>query len=627
MRVFITGGTGLIGRRLVLDRLERGDRITLLSRDEQSARRLFAADANRNITVISGNPATPGSWQKSLAGCDAVIHLAGAGLGDRRWSATYKRTIVASRIDSTHQVITALEMTPSAQRPRVLINASAIGYYGNSGEREVHEASPPGPASDFLADLCAKWEQQAMRARSLGLRVVLSRTGLVLDERGGSLTEILRPFKLFVGGPLGSGRQWMSWIHWRDLIGLIDLALEENDLDGPINATSPNPVRNKEFARTLGAVIGRPSWLPAPRFAMRLVLGEFAKYATSSCRSLPRVAQQRGYVFLYPDLERALESLLGREESVDAGEPVAVASDDGDVRMNLGPAPLPSVGTQALVTPEPRSPEMPIRLLAIDVDGTLLRSDASLPQGVIQACRAAERAGCVVVLATARPPRGVRTLVQALDITSPIINYNGAVIWNPLENHAQYHEPIAPALAQQIVQEARALLPEVMIAIEVLDHWHTDRVDERFLITNGQPAQPDSVGPLEKVLANPVTKINLMGEPARLKPVMDMVTERFWKPKQVGVFLSDPSLIQITHPLVDKGIALQRIARKMNLKREEVMAIGDASNDLGMLEWAGFGVAVANAYPAVRDMADAIVPSNDELGVARAIQRFVLARR
>jgi hypothetical protein len=297
------------------------------------------------------------------------------------------------------------------------------------------------------------------------------------------------------------------------------------------------------------------------------------------------------------------------------------------MRMNLGPAPLPSIGTEALVTAEPRLPEMPIRLLAIDVDGTLLRSDASLPQGVIHACRSAERIGCVVVLATARPPRGTRTLLAAMGMQSPVINYNGAVIWNPRDDKPQYHEPLSGEIARQIVEEARELHPDVMVAIEVLDHWSTDRVDDRWASADGKPAQPDYLGPLDDVFAQPVTKVNLLGDPDRLKPVMETITERYWKTRQVSVFLSDPALIQITHPLVDKGIALQRIARKMNLRREEIMAIGDASNDMGMIEWAGFGVAVANAYPAVRDMADAVVPSNDELGVARAIQRFVLTRR
>lgn len=631
MRLFITGATGLIGRRLVLDRLERGDQVVLLSREPERARKLFAAEANRNISVVAGNAATPGQWQHSVGGCDAVIHLAGAGLADQRWSAAYKKTIVSSRVDSTHQIVIAMELASptvaAARRPRILINGSAIGYYGDTGDREVDETAPPGPSTNFLAGLCVQWEQQAIRARALGARVVLLRSGIVLDERGGALPKLLRPFKYMLGGPLGNGRQWMSWLHWRDLIGLIDLALEEHELEGPLNAVSPNPVRNREFARALGRLMGRPSSLPAPKFALRLILGEFAGSITSGCKALPPVAVKRGYVFLYPDLNRTLESLLLRDETAEPTEPVAVVGGNGAARMNQGPIPLMAVGPQGSLVRETKMPEMPIKLLAIDIDGTLLRSDASLPQGVLQACRAAERAGCVVVLATARPPRGTRSVQQTLDITSPTINYNGAVIWNPIDDKPQYHEPLSGEIARQIVEEARAIYPEVMVAVEILDHWFTDRVDDRWASADGKPATPDGIGEIDAYLSQPVTKLNLMGDPDLLRGVLESITEQFWKPRQVSVFLSEPSLIQITHPMVDKGIALQRIARKMNLKREEVMAIGDASNDMGMIEWAGFGVAVANAYPAVRDMADAVVPSNDELGVARAIQRFVLAKR
>ncbi|HVP73701.1 MAG TPA: TIGR01777 family oxidoreductase [Phycisphaerales bacterium] len=631
MRIFITGATGLIGRRFVLDRLERGDQVVLLSRDAAQARRLFAADANRNITVIAGNVAAPGPWQSSVAGCDAVVHLAGAGLADHRWTRSYKQTIVSSRVDSTHQIVSAMEMATASQgsvrRPRILLNASAVGYYGNTGDREIDETAPPGTSSDFLANLCVQWEKQAAQARALGARVVLLRTGIVLDERGGALPSLMRPFSFLAGGPLGNGKQWMPWIHWRDLIGIIDLALEEGDLDGPINAVSPNPVRARDMARAIARIMGKPSWLPMPRIALRALLGEFGNYLTVGSKGLPRAAQKRGYVFLYQELPRALAALLLRDETSEPTEPVAVSVSSGVMRMNSGPAPLTAVGPLALMTEERRLPQKPIKLLAIDVDGTLLRSDASLPQGVIQACRSAERAGCVVILATARAPRGTRTVLQTLDITSPVINYNGAVIWNPIDDKPQYHEPLSGEIARQIVEAARALYPEVMVAIEALDHWCTDRVDGRWASADGKPAQPDFLGDLDEALSRPVTKLNLMGEPDLLKPVLEMVTERFWKPKQVAVFLSDPSLIQITHPMVDKAIALQRIARKMNIQREEVMAIGDASNDMGMIEWAGFGVAVANAYPMVREMADAVVPSNDELGVARAIQRFVLAKR
>lgn len=165
MRLFITGATGLIGRRLVLDRLERGDQVTLLSRDAERARRLFAADANRNITVVAGNVAAPGDWQQGVAGCDAVIHLAGAGLADHRWTSAYKKTIVSSRIDSTHQIVSAIEALPPARRPRILISGSAIGIYGDTGDRETDESSPPGLSGNWLVQICQQWEQQALRAR------------------------------------------------------------------------------------------------------------------------------------------------------------------------------------------------------------------------------------------------------------------------------------------------------------------------------------------------------------------------------------------------------------------------------------------------------------------------------
>jgi hypothetical protein len=624
MRLFITGATGLIGRRLVLDRLERGDQVVLLSRDVGRAANLFAADANRNITVVQGNPAAPGAWQESVDGCDAVVHLAGAGIAERRWSAAYKKFLVSSRIDSTHQVAQAIQV--ARIRPRVLINASAAGYYGEAGDRELDESARPG--NDFLAQLCIAWEEQALRVESASAgatRVVLLRSGVVLDERGGAMSKMLTPFQFFMGGPLGSGRQFMPWIHWRDLIGLIDLALEERELSGPLNMAAPQPVRNREFSRALGQALNRPSWLPKPKFLLRLVAGEVARFLTTSQRVVPAKAQQFGYVFVYPDVDMALEALLGSQDDATLMTSDAAGANPPDV-LNLGPRPLPVEASPPLVKNNAR-PRAPIRLMAIDVDGTLLNSDGSIAQGVIQACRAAERAGCVVVLATARPPRGLRTILQTLDLTSPTINYNGAVIWNPQDGRPQYHEPLPAELARQIIQESLALQAELLVSLEVLDRWYVDRIDPRFEPQNGRMLEPDYVGSLDQFLQSPVTKVNLVGIPEQIQPVLEMIRERFWRPRNVAVFLTDPRLIQITHPMVDKGIALQRIAKRMGLSRDEVMAIGDASNDMGMIEWAGFGVAVANAYPPVKELADAIVPSNDELGVARAIQRYVLAKR
>ena len=492
------------------------------------------------------------------------------------------------------------------------------------GERELDEDAPPG--TDFLSRLCTEWEAQALRAQAIGpdaVRVVLLRTAVVLDDRGGALPQMARPFRLGVGGRIGSGRQWMSWIHWRDLVGLIDHAIEDADISGPLNAASPQPMRNADFARAMGRSIGRPSWLPAPKFALRIALGEVAGALTNSQRVIPAKALDSGYVFLYPGLEQALQSLLGRDD--DRGKASFFNSKD----LHPGPAVLKTSAPAEPVNelPLPFVPARPVQLVAIDVDGTLLNTDGSIPQGVIHACRAAERAGCKIMLATARAPRALRTILQALDIPGPSINYNGAVIWDHERNAALFHEAVPAALARRIINDVQAMAPELIIGLDVLDRWHVTRVDPLFAMTNDPEYQPDSVGSLEPYLGDPVTKISLMGTPDQLLPVREMIRERYWQLRHVAVFLPDPRLVQITHPLVDKGIALQRVARQMGLSREEVMAIGDASNDMGMIEWAGVGVAVENAYPAVRQLADVIVPSNDELGVARAIQRYVLAGR
>ena len=647
MRIFITGATGLIGRRVVIDRLERGDQVVLLSRSGARAAKMFAADANRNITVLEGDPAIAGPWQAAIQGCDAVVHLAGAGIADHRWTKSYKRTLATSRIDSTANVVAAIERIDPQNRPHVLVNGSAIGYYGNGGERELDENSPPG--ADFLAKLCLLWEEQAGRVESISsgaVRCVLVRTAVVLDDRGGALRKMMIPYKYFIGGPVGSGRQWMSWIHWRDLVSLIDVALCDEDLRGPLNATSPEPVRNGQFARTLGEVIGRPSWLPVPKFGLRLVMGEIADTIAASQRVVPARAIQHGFRFLYPDLSKALISLLAKNDEGDSGSRSSVLP--GTTPLRPGPpvlheehlhnsfmtdADAPQDILSTINTPTGQGgtrlsvPVAAIKLLAIDVDGTLLNTDGSLAHGVIQACRAAERSGCLVVLATARAPRGVRAILQTLDVTAPTINYNGALIWNHLENKHLFHEPLPAELAREIINDVQDAQPEILIGLDMLDEWVVNRIDPLFDATIDPEHTPNYIGPLDEFLLSAVTKINLMGAPEKLQPVRDLIREKFWQRRMVAVFLSDPRLIQITHPLVDKGIALQRIARRMGLKREEVMAIGDASNDMGMIEWAGFSAAVENAYPAVRQLADVVVPSNDELGVARAIQRYVLARR
>jgi uncharacterized protein (TIGR01777 family) len=311
MRVFITGGTGLVGRRLVADRLERGDEVVVLSRDAARAAPLFGANINGKITAVQGDPAQPGEWQARVDGCDAVIHLAGAGIADRRWSAAYKKEMRFSRIEGTRQVVSAIER--AAVRPRTLISASGLGYYGDQGERELNEMTSAG--DDFLARLCVEWERQAMQAEKLGVRVVVLRIAMVLDERGGALKKLLLPFRLFAGGPIGSRKRFTPWIHWRDLIGLIDLLLCDAQMNGPVNVTAPQPIRQGEFARVIGKALGRPSFMPTPGFALRIAVGEMAGAIVASQRVIPEKAIKHGYRFHYTDLESALQSLLKQRAS------------------------------------------------------------------------------------------------------------------------------------------------------------------------------------------------------------------------------------------------------------------------------------------------------------------------
>lgn len=287
MRMFVTGATGLVGRRLVEDRVARGDAVVALTRSADSARRRLPD----SVEVVEGDPSIPGPWQAAVAGCQAVVHLAGANVGDRRWTPSYKQIIIDSRIDSTHQVVEAIRMAEPGDRPVVLLAASAVGWYPpKSGDRILLEDAAPQPG-DFFSDLARAWEGSAVPVRELGVRLVHLRTGLVLDERGGIVDSLRRIFRLFIGGPIDLGRAWMPWIHWRDVVGLIDHGLRTSAVDGPMNLVSPEPVRNAAFSRALGRAIGRPSWLPVPSPALRIVLGEFGRYAAASQRVRPGVAE------------------------------------------------------------------------------------------------------------------------------------------------------------------------------------------------------------------------------------------------------------------------------------------------------------------------------------------------
>jgi uncharacterized protein (TIGR01777 family) len=306
MRIVAAGATGFIGAPLCADLVRAGHTIQVLTRNPDRARRGLPG----SVEVIRWDPPNVGGpWLDAVEGADAVINLSGESIASGRWTAARKAALHTSRVGTTTAVVEAMAQAPEGQRPGVLVNASAIGYYGNRGEETLMEASTPG--QDFLARLCIDWEAAARRAESLGVRVALLRTGLVLGPGGGVLQRLVLPFRFFAGGPLGSGRQWVSWIHLDDEIGIIRHALEHEQVRGPLNGTAPSPVRMRDLASAIGRTLGRPSWLPAPAFALRLALGELADtLILASQRVLPAATQAAGYQFRYTDLDAALRAIL-----------------------------------------------------------------------------------------------------------------------------------------------------------------------------------------------------------------------------------------------------------------------------------------------------------------------------
>ncbi len=294
MRVVVTGGTGFLGRALVAALAGRGDEAVVVTRDPSRAEL---------------PPGARGTGWDGLAtavdGADAVVNLAGETIA-QRWTAAAKARIVGSRAQAAERVGAALRAAKSP--PAVLVNASAVGFYGNRGDEELTEASPAG--SGFLAETTLAWERAAREAVPDGVRLVLLRTGFVLGEDGGGLSKMLIPFRLGLGGPLGSGRQWVPWVHRDDLVALLLAALDDARFEGPVNATAPAPVPMKELAAALGRVLRRPAFAPAPAFAIRAAMGEMAALVLDGQRALPEKALALGFSFRFPDLEPALRDLL-----------------------------------------------------------------------------------------------------------------------------------------------------------------------------------------------------------------------------------------------------------------------------------------------------------------------------
>jgi uncharacterized protein (TIGR01777 family) len=293
LKVAITGATGLIGTALTGALRAEGHDVVALSRKDAMV---------GDVPTTVWDPATS-ELPAEARDADALVNLAGAGISDGRWSASHRRAIIDSRVMTARRLVEAIR----DRAPGTFISGSAIGYYG-PGESPVDEASPPG--ADFLAGVCVQWEAEAVKASGL-TRLVLLRTGIVLSRDGGALPKLLFPARLGAGGPLGSGRQWQSWVHIADEVGLIKHLLTTTSVSGPVNATAPNPVRQAELASALGQVLHRPAKLPTPAFAVRVLLGGAADIALTGQRVLPAVALRSGYEFVYPEIVPALRQLVG----------------------------------------------------------------------------------------------------------------------------------------------------------------------------------------------------------------------------------------------------------------------------------------------------------------------------
>lgn len=301
MRLVIAGGTGFLGVPLVSALRADGHDVTVLSRGAKRTRR-----------VMNWSPdGTAGAWLSTLDGADAVVNLSGHSIAAfPRWTRTHKRRVVDSRLLATRSIVSAIASVE--RKPRLLINASAVGYYGDRGSEVLTEESLPG--SGFLADVCQAWEAEAAEAERHGTRVAVVRTGVVLERNGGALPQLMLPFRFFAGGPSGSGRQYISWIHREDWLALIQWILAGEGARGPFNGSTPAPITNAEFAKALGRTMRRPSFVRTPAFALRLALGEMAgPLLLESQRAVPARALQAGFAFKYPTMGEALEALFHTE--------------------------------------------------------------------------------------------------------------------------------------------------------------------------------------------------------------------------------------------------------------------------------------------------------------------------
>ena len=299
MNVFITGGTGFVGTYLTKRLIAEGHKVTILTQPPGDAALKIIG-----LTYLAGNPTIKGKWQESVKEHDVIINLAGASIFSR-WTPEQKKILRESRIETTRNLVSAL---PDNAKNITFFSTSAVGYYGFHEDEKLTENMPAG--DDFLAKLADDWEKEALNAQAKGTRVVITRFGIVLGKNGGALGQMIPMFKFFLGGPLGSGKQWFSWVHMHDLAEAFSFLLKHTEISGAVNLCSPTPVRNADLGKAIGKVLHRPSFVPAPGFMIKLILGEFGSVLLKGQRVIPRHLLDAGFKFRYPDIEEALKNII-----------------------------------------------------------------------------------------------------------------------------------------------------------------------------------------------------------------------------------------------------------------------------------------------------------------------------
>lgn len=302
MKILITGGTGFIGTQLTSRLIQDGIEVTILTRSEKQPEQ-----GARGVTYLHGDPTQEGPWQEAVKRHDGVINLAGASIFSK-WTDDRKKAIRESRVSTTRNIVDGMPAHP--EKPVIFVSTSAVGYYGFCGDEELAEASPPG--KDFLARLCVEWEGEALKAAAKGSRVVIARFGIVLGEKGGALSQMIPLFRKYIGGRTGSGKQWFSWVHIKDLAEAFAFVMKHPEISGPVNMCSPRPVRNRDLAKALGKALRKPSFVPAPAIMIKLVLGEFGSVILKGQRVIPKKLMENGFIFQYADIHDALQGIAGK---------------------------------------------------------------------------------------------------------------------------------------------------------------------------------------------------------------------------------------------------------------------------------------------------------------------------